>query len=129
MGGKYRIAAIMLIGLIALSLPGASPGAGKNPDLFAAIAYSPTTGKYGYAKRQNTRAAAEKLALRNCGAADATIVVWVRDGWCALAASRSITPIYGFGSAVKKADAERLALQPLANIRDAVLVVSVFSEK
>ena len=56
-----------------------------NRDSFAAIAYSPATGKYGFAYDLRSRAAAEKAALENCKAEDARVVAWVNDGFCALA--------------------------------------------
>ena len=40
---------------------------------FAAIAYSPATGKYGYVTDERSRAAAEKGALEKCGAEDVRI--------------------------------------------------------
>ena len=52
---------------------------------YAAIAYSPATGKYAYATDYRSRKAAEKAALKKCGADDATIACWVNHGFCALA--------------------------------------------
>ena len=52
---------------------------------YAAIAYSPATGKYGYSYDLRSRAAAEKVALEKCDAADARIVTWVNKGFIALA--------------------------------------------
>ena len=52
---------------------------------FAAIAYSPSTGKYGYSYNLRSRAAAEQAALQKCEAADARIVTWVNKGFIALA--------------------------------------------
>jgi hypothetical protein len=51
----------------------------------AAIAYSPATGKFGYAYDLRSRSAAEKAALADCGADDARIVCWVKGGFCILA--------------------------------------------
>ncbi len=51
----------------------------------AAIAYSPATGQYGYAYNYRSKSEAEKTALADCGADDARIVCWVKDGFCALA--------------------------------------------
>jgi hypothetical protein len=52
---------------------------------FAAIAYSPSTGKYAYACDLRSRKAAEKEAVEKCGAPDATVACWVNKGFCALA--------------------------------------------
>lgn len=52
---------------------------------FGAIAYSPSTGKFGYSYNYRNRATAEKVALQNCRAADARVVGWVNAGFLALA--------------------------------------------
>jgi hypothetical protein len=54
-------------------------------DTYAAIAYSPATGKMGYAYNYGSRWSAEAAALKNCKADDARIVTWVNNGFCALA--------------------------------------------
>lgn len=54
-------------------------------DTYAAVAFSKSTGKYGYAWNHPSRAAAEKQALANCKAPDAEIVGWVNFGWLVLA--------------------------------------------
>jgi hypothetical protein len=54
-------------------------------DTFAAIAYSPSTGKFGYAYNYGSRWDAQKAALKRCKAKDARIVTWVNNGFCALA--------------------------------------------
>ena len=56
-----------------------------NGDTYAAIAYSPATGNYGYAYNHGSRFAAESAALRNCKGDDGRIVTWVHNGFCALA--------------------------------------------
>lgn len=77
--------------LIAASLLPPCVSAGENrsisisSDSFAAIAYSPATGKYGYAYDRRSRAAAEDGAMRDCGADDARIACWINKGFCALA--------------------------------------------
>ena len=52
---------------------------------YAAVAFSPSTGKYGYAWDQPTRGYAERIALSYCKAEDAKIVGWVQGGWLVLA--------------------------------------------
>lgn len=52
---------------------------------YAAIAYSPSTGHYGWANGRGSRFDAEQAALRNCQGSDARIVAWVNNGFCALA--------------------------------------------
>jgi Domain of unknown function (DUF4189) len=53
-------------------------------DRYGAIAYSVSTGKYGYAYNWGSRGAAERFALSQCEAADAKIVNWVQFGWAVL---------------------------------------------
>lgn len=65
-------------------------------DSYAAIAYSPSTGKYGYAYNYGSRWAAEAAALAYCEAPDAEIVVWVNNGFCALALGDE-PGVYGVG--------------------------------
>src|SRR5262245_60450385 len=50
-------------------------------DCFAAIAYSPATGKYGYSYNYSSRSAAMRRALTQCPQADAKIVGWVEGGY------------------------------------------------
>lgn len=52
---------------------------------YAAIAYSPATGKFAYAYDLRSRSAAEKAALEKCGEPDATIACWINRGFAALA--------------------------------------------
>jgi serine/threonine-protein kinase len=52
---------------------------------YAAIAYSPSTGKIGYGYNYGSRSEAQAAALRNCPASDARIVTWVNNGFCAFA--------------------------------------------
>lgn len=65
------------------------PGGGGqiwvSPDTFAAVAYSPATGRYGIAYDRLSRKSAEKEALSKCAGEDARIVCWVNKGFCALA--------------------------------------------
>jgi hypothetical protein len=54
-------------------------------DTFAAIAFSPATGRYGYGDEHHSRESAEEEARLKCQAEDARIVTWVHNGFCALA--------------------------------------------
>lgn len=60
-------------------------GTAINFGTYAAVAYSPATGKYGYAWNQSTRGRAEYVALSHCPEKDAVIVGWVKGGWLVLA--------------------------------------------
>ena len=57
----------------------------SNFDRHAAIAYSPSTGSYGYAYNHASRCEAERAALSYCTASDSRIVGWVCGGWVSLA--------------------------------------------
>ena len=80
------------VGLLAVSLFAPATGTAEGDhsieishNSYAAIAYSPATGKYAYASDYGSRKAAEKAALEKCGADDATIACWINHGFCALA--------------------------------------------
>jgi hypothetical protein len=81
---------------------------------FAAIAYSPATGKYGYAYNHRSRSAAEKAALEKCGAEDASVACWVNRGFCALALGDDKT-CWGvgwqYGGGSSNTDAKKTALK------------------
>lgn len=51
---------------------------------YGAIAYSPSTGAYGYSYNYRTRRTAEQVALGYCDADDARVVAWVNFGFAAL---------------------------------------------
>lgn len=57
----------------------------KAEDRYAAIAYSFKTKKQGYGFNYHSREEAENAALRGCQAADCEVIVWTRNGCCALA--------------------------------------------
>jgi hypothetical protein len=52
---------------------------------YAAIAYSPSTRRYASAHGFPRQAEAEQAALARCGGADARVLTWSRNAWCALA--------------------------------------------
>lgn len=67
-------------------------------DTYAAIAYSPKTGKYGYSQGCYSREIAEREARRHCPADDTQIVAWVCNGFCALAVGDDDTWGSGFSN-------------------------------
>ena len=81
---------------------------------YAAIAYSPSTGKFAYAYDLRSRSAAEKAALEKCGAPDATIACWINRGFAALALG-SDKSCWGsgwkYGDAANTSDAKNMALE------------------
>jgi hypothetical protein len=76
---------------------------------FGAIAYSPETGSWAYSYGFCNQRTAEDDALHRCDGTDAEIVVWVENGWAALAVGDD--GAYGWGwSGSSRADAESRAL-------------------
>ncbi len=89
-----------------------------NGDTYAAIAYSPATGNYGYGYNFGSRASAEAAALRNCKADDARVVTWVNNGFCALSLGDDKTKWgvgFSYGDGATNTFAKRRALQECAN--------------
>jgi hypothetical protein len=76
---------------------------------FAAIANSRTTGRWGSANGWEYRADAENVARKMCHAADADVVVYVKDGYVALAVGDN--GIYGAGYGTTRKQAEEMALR------------------
>ncbi|HEX3150365.1 MAG TPA: DUF4189 domain-containing protein [Gemmataceae bacterium] len=77
---------------------------------FAAIAYSPSTGSWGYAAGYGSRSDAEVIAKSRCQGADARPVVWVQNGWAALAIGDNGVRGWGW-SGSSLAEAKKLAIQ------------------
>jgi uncharacterized caspase-like protein len=88
------------------------PPATEEPvkEQYAAIAYSQSTNKYGYAGGYDTREAAEEGARESCKADDAKVVVWARDGWCVLALDVDGGGAYGWSWSANLEDAKATAL-------------------
>jgi hypothetical protein len=98
-----RIAAVA----VAAVLLAAAGNARADP--YAAIAYSESTGQYGYTYGYQDLGAAQCDAVSNANAADAHVVVWVENGWAALAVNNDGGWGYGW-STRSQAAAERIAL-------------------
>jgi hypothetical protein len=72
--------------LAILAVAGAPRAVAAPPgDRFAAIAVSPQTGRYGYGNGYASLYDAERTARANTGDPHAEVVVWVKNGWLALA--------------------------------------------
>ena len=67
-------------------------------DKYAAVAFSPSTGRYGFGRGFSTKAAAIEEATLRCGRQDA-IVRWCRNSWIVLARSERTSRGYGYGCA------------------------------
>jgi hypothetical protein len=87
-----------------------TPAPDKEPNTFAAIAYSPSTGKWGYAYDYSIASFARKDAIKNSKAEDAKVVVVAGNMWCALAIGDDKEG-YGVGTGGSADIAARLALR------------------
>jgi hypothetical protein len=99
-------------------------------DSYAAIAYSPSTGKFAYAYDLRSRSAAEKAALEKCAAPDATIACWVNKGFCALALGQDKS-CWGvgwrYGNGASNTAAKNLALEDCRNRTTGVYIAVALS--
>lgn len=99
-------------------------------DRFAAIAYSPKTGKYGYAQDCYSREIAERTALKNCDAEDARIATWVCNGFCAIAVGSDGAWGAGYSNSLKASNksAKENALETCReNCPDAKMLLCICS--
>jgi len=80
----------------------------REPRTGGAIAFSESTGRWGYSTGGGRHA--PYMALQNCKAPDAKIIAQKSDCWMALAVGDDKSA-YGWGSAGNRADAERNALE------------------
>ena len=92
---------------VVFALLGAAQAA--RADAYAAIAYSKSTGQYGYTYGYDNLDAAKCDAVANANAPDAHVVVWVENGWAALAVNNNGGWGYGWSTNCK-ANAERFAI-------------------
>jgi tetratricopeptide (TPR) repeat protein len=83
-------------------------------DSCAAIAYSPSTGKWAYSYSYGDRWSAEKAAIEACKEEDAQALCWVNEGFCALALGKD-KEHWGwgtsYGSDASSAEAANIAVE------------------
>jgi hypothetical protein len=91
---------------------------------FGAIAYSASTGRFGWSFGQDDEATAEQMALGYCEAPDAAIVVWGEDSFIALALGDDGTFGWAWGGKQEEVAARAIASCPGANARLVVLIHS-----
>jgi hypothetical protein len=113
-GHGYRVAlCIHASGMRAQNLRSVARTAPVVPKtgFFAAIAFSPSTGKIGHtAGVAKTKVEAEKLALANCGEKDAKVFMW-GEQWIAIAIAPDRKGTAGFGPGLTREAAEKAALE------------------
>jgi len=94
---------------------------------YAAIAYSASTGKYGFSHGYSSRGCAEQAALGQCTVEDAHILVWARGNWCALALGDEVGE-YGWAWAGTAERAKQRALEECRkHTTNCYIAVCVFS--
>lgn len=98
---------VMAAVLVAV-IPLTAPVSAFAQDTYAAIAFSVETGSRGFGYQFDSQKKAEKEALAQCRGDDAKIVVWVKNGWCALAVGDNNK--YGFGHADDRDTAQNRAI-------------------
>jgi len=94
---------------------------------YAAIAYSKSTKSYGYSYDYGSREAAEAAALNRCDGYDKKIVVWVHNGWCALALGDGTAYGYGWSTDCRQCAKNRALEECSQRTSNAHITVSVFS--
>jgi hypothetical protein len=87
----------------------AAAAAGQTGSGFGAVAYSASTGKYGWAWQCNSYIDAENTAAYSVGAPDARALYWGQNTYLALAVGASGAT--GWGSGMFKRSARKSALQ------------------
>ena len=81
-----------------------------DPDKFGALAFSPKTGRYGFAWNHNSQANAEKAAIAELkDIDDAKSLTWVKFGWAALVISAD--KAYGYAIAQGEGATEGEAIE------------------
>jgi serine/threonine-protein kinase len=91
---------------------GAGAGGLPIPNLrerYAAIAYSPSTGASGSVQNVGSRLEAVVSARGKCRVADARTVIWVKGGYCALAAGKD-PGVFATGTGATAEQARAVAL-------------------
>jgi hypothetical protein len=81
-----------------------------NTTYYAALAFSTSTGKYGYTSGWLSDSNARRVALKNCKAEDARVLVVVGNGYAALALGDDRT-VYGYGYGETASEAKQHALK------------------
>lgn len=119
--GEVDKAPLRQIGSFGQSGEAASPGWQQVIGAYGAIAYSPSTGKYGWSAKADDRWSAERTAVNCVGAPDASPVVWGRSCYLALAIADGGQ--YGQAWADSEAHAEDAALSACDGVNPRIAMV------
>jgi len=88
---------------------------------FAAIAYSKSTGQWGYGYQHGSVGDANREAIRQCKAPDAAVICWAKNGWyCAFADGPKS---YAGASAATAAEAKEKALKEANSISPGARII------
>lgn len=109
--------------IVSFDQPGeaASPGWQQVIGAYGTIAYSPSTGRYGWSAKADDRWSAERTAVNCVGAGDASPVVWGRSCYLALAIADGGQ--YGQAWADSEAHAEDAALSACDGVNPRIAMV------
>jgi serine/threonine-protein kinase len=99
---------------------------GESSDKYAAIAYSPSTGKYGYSYNYTSQAGAQRRALAQLNANDAKLVAWSRNSYCALAKGKDNSYGAAYGTTASQARSRALS-ECQKHSKECSIVVCVYS--
>jgi Domain of unknown function (DUF4189) len=104
-----RAAVVLLAVALVQALLPQTQAQPANTTYYAAIAFSPSTGRYGYTYGWLSSTNARRASREKCKAADAQVIVVVGNGYAALALGDDPSA-YGYGYGQTAADARRHAL-------------------
>jgi serine/threonine-protein kinase len=99
---------LAILVLLAVATPARTQPA--NTTYWAAIAYSTSTGSYGYSYGWLAESNARRVALKNCKARDAKVIVVVGNYYVALAKGDDPSA-YGYGYSTSADEARAIALR------------------
>jgi hypothetical protein len=97
MNAIRNVALAVVLSTVA-ALSSAAPAHAAPGDTFAAIAFSPNTGHYGYAYGAQSQSRAELRALSECDRDDGQVLVVVKNGYAALVVGADGSYGYAWGS-------------------------------
>jgi hypothetical protein len=105
----FRATAIVLAAAAILTLLPPAQAQPENTTYYAAIAFSQSSGRYGYSYGWLSDTNARRVARTNCKANDARVILIVGNGYAVLALGDDPSA-YGYGYAKTAAEAKRHAL-------------------
>jgi serine/threonine-protein kinase len=109
--GTMKALASSLSALLLMTAPAAAQTI--DGTRYAAIAFSPKTGKWGFGYNHPSRASAERAALNKCPASDARVLTWARMGWIVLViaedGAHGYAQVHGEGASLSAAMSKALA--------------------